>query len=101
VRKGQIVARIENTQPKADVEAQKATIQTALADSSAAEAGEKAADDAVTTAQAGVDKAQAEMDRTKLNLDRYNKLFADKLVAKQDYDQRKAEYDTAVAGMQD
>ncbi|HZU26852.1 MAG TPA: efflux RND transporter periplasmic adaptor subunit [Bryobacteraceae bacterium] len=101
VHKGQVVARIENTQPRADVEAQKAQIQTALADSAAAEAGEKAADDAVTTAQAGVEKAKAELDRTKLNLDRYKKLYADKLVAKQDFDQKQAEYDTAVAGMQD
>ncbi len=99
VRKGQVVARIEDIQPKAAVAAQDAAIQTALADSAAAEANEKSMDDAVNTAQAEVGKAQAEMDRTKLNMDRYDKLYADKLIAKQDYDQKKAEYDTAVAGL--
>ena len=68
VRKGQVVAQIENTQASADVAAQKAAINTALADSAAAEAGVKAMDDAIKTAQAGLDKAKAELERTKLNL---------------------------------
>ena len=39
VRKGQLLARIENVQPEADVKAQKATLNSAEADSSASEAG--------------------------------------------------------------
>ena len=39
VRKGQLLARIENVQPEADVEAQKATLNSAEADSNASEAG--------------------------------------------------------------
>ena len=37
VRKGQLLARIENVQPEADVDAQKATLNSSEADSSAAE----------------------------------------------------------------
>ena len=39
VRKGQLLARIENVQPEADVAAQRAGLSSAEADSSAAEAG--------------------------------------------------------------
>ena len=101
VRKGEVLAQIEAIQSKADVEAQKAQIQTSLADSAAAEAGMKAMQDAIATAEAGLEKANAELERTKLNLDREAQLYKDKLVAKQDYDQKKAEYDTAVAGVLD
>jgi len=48
-----------------------------------------------------LDKAKAELQRTKLNIDRADELYKEKLLAKQDYDQKKAEYDTAVAGIRD
>ncbi len=101
VRKGQVVARIESAQTQADVDMQKATIQSALSDSAAAESGLKAMDDAIVNAQAGLERAKAELERTKLNLDRATELYQQKLLAKQDYDQKKAEYDTAVAGIND
>jgi len=89
VRKGQVVARIENTQADADVAAQKATIASAEADSSAAEAGIKAQDDAITTQQATVERYNNELQRSKEYLDRYDQMYKEKLVAKQDYDQKK------------
>jgi HlyD family secretion protein len=101
VRRGQVVAQIENTQAGADVAAQQAAIRSAEADSAASEAAAKAADDAIATANAGLDKAKAELQRTKLNIDRADELYKEKLLAKQDYDQKKAEYDTAVAGIRD
>jgi HlyD family secretion protein len=101
VRKGQVVAQIENTQAGADVAAQQAAIRSAEADSSAAEAAAKAADDAIATANAGLAKVQAELERTKLNFVRAEELYKEKLLAKQDYDQKKAEYDSAVAGIED
>ena len=55
VRKGQLLAKIEDVQPAADVEAQKATLSSAEADSAAAEAGLKAADDNIATMQAALD----------------------------------------------
>ncbi len=99
VRKGQVVAQIQADEPKADVTAQNAAIQSALADSAASEAGMKVQEDGVRNAQATLDKANAELVRTKTSLDRYKQLIKDQLIAKQDYDQKKAEYDTAVAGV--
>lgn len=99
VRKGQVVAKLESVQANADVTAQKAAIETALADSAAAEAGMKSMEDGVRTAQATLERNKAELDRTKSNLDRATELYNSKLLAKQDYDQKRAEYQTAVAAM--
>jgi len=99
VRKGQVVAKMESVQANADVVAQKASIDTSLADSAAAEAGLKSQADGVTTAQATLDKNKAELARTKANFDRATELFNAKLLAKQDYEQKQAEYDTAVAAI--
>jgi len=99
VRKGQVVAKMESVQANADVVAQRATIDTALADSAASEAGLKSQTDGVTTAQATLEKNRAELARTKSNFDRATELFNAKLLAKQDYEQKKAEYDTAIAAI--
>ena len=101
VHKGQVVAQIENTQPTADVAAQKAAINSAFADSAASEAAAKASEDSINTALAGLEKAKAELERTKLNMARADQLYKDKLMAKQDYDQKKAEYDSAAASITD
>jgi HlyD family secretion protein len=97
VRRGQVVARIESIQAKADLEASQAALNSSLADSSAAEAGLKAMDDAVVTAQATVDKSKADVDRAKTFYDRAADLLKDKLIAKQDFEQRKSDYDSSVA----
>ena len=99
VRKGQVVAKMESVQANADVVAQRASIETSLADSGASEAGLRSQADAVATAQATLEKQRAELARTKSNFDRATELFNAKLLAKQDYEQKKAEYDTAVAAM--
>src|SRR5579863_1989240 len=101
VRKNQVVARIENTQASADVNAQKAAIASAEADSSAAEAGLKAQDDAITTQVATLERFRNELERSKQVLDRYTQLFKEKLVAQQDYEQKKADYDSAVASVRE
>jgi len=99
VRKGQTVAKLEAVQADAVVAAQKASIDTALADSAASEAGLKSMQDAVRTAEATLDRNKTELERTKLNIDRATELYKSKLIAKQDFDQKKAEYDTAVAAI--
>ncbi len=99
VRKGQVVATLESVQANADVVAQKAAIDTSLADSAAAEAGMRSMSDAIRTAQATVDRSKTELERTKLNMDRATELYKQKLIAKQDYDQKKAEYDTAISAL--
>ena len=59
VQKGQLLAKIEDVQPQADVKAQEATLASAEADSSAAEYQVKAADDNMVTMQAGVRARQS------------------------------------------
>jgi HlyD family secretion protein len=101
VHKNQVVARIENTQAAADVNAQKAAIASAEADSSAAEAGLKAQDDSIKTQQATLERFKNELQRSKEYLDRYQQLFNEKLIAKQDFDQKKADYDSAAASVRE
>ena len=101
VRKDQVVARIEAVQAQADVNAQKAAVNTALADSAAAEAGLKAMDDAIRTNQASLDRAKAEAERTRIDFDRMTKLVNDKLVARQEYDRAKAAFDAAGAAVRE
>lgn len=101
VRKGQLVARIENTQPEADVNAQKAALASAEADAAAAEAGLKSFDDNLATMQAGVDRARADLEHATLDLKRGDELYKDKLIPKQDFDTRQATYQTAVATLKE
>jgi HlyD family secretion protein len=101
VRKGQVVARIENTQADADVNAQKANIDAALSDSAAAEEGLKVQEATITTQAATLDRFKNELDRAKLYLDRYKDMWEQKLVAKQDYDQKKSDYDSASASVRE
>jgi len=81
VRKGQLLARIENVQPEADVEAQKATLNSAEADSSASEAAVKAADENIRTMQAMIDKDKSDLDRAKAEYDRSQSLYNEHLLA--------------------
>ena len=97
VQKGQVVARIENVQARADVQAQKASVSSSEADSNAAEVGLRVFDDSIKSQAATLERMKTELDRTKLNLDRYNQMYEQKLVARQEYDQRKADYDSAAA----
>jgi len=101
VRKGQLLARLESVQPEAGVAAQRAGVSSAEADSAAAEAGLRAADENQITAQASIDRAKAELEQARLNFDRYQQLFRDKLVSKQDFDQRRTAFDTANAALRE
>ncbi len=101
VRKNQVVARVESIQAKADLEASQAALNSSLADSAASEAGVKSMDDAITTAQATVDRSKADLDRAKIFFDRSDQLLKDKLVARQEYDQRKSDYDSAQAAVRE
>jgi HlyD family secretion protein len=97
VKKGQVLATLENIQPQADLRAQEANLSAALADSSASEAAVKSAEDNVAVAQAQVDHDRADLEQKKVDLGRSKELFDDKLIAPQDYEVKKALYDLAVA----
>jgi HlyD family secretion protein len=92
VKKGQLLAQIENVQPEADVNANQASLQAAQTDAIATEA-------ALKTAQADLLRAQADYDRNKLDWERAQSLYKDGLISKSDFDSRKNAWATADAGL--
>src|SRR6185503_5336871 len=90
VKKGQIVATIENVQQRANVAGQEAAISAAKTDINSYIAAEK-------TAEANVDRAKADLEQKKLDWDRAQSLFKAGIMARQDFDSKKAAYDTDVA----
>ncbi len=92
VKKGQLLAQLENVQPSADVNATEASVQAAVTDSAAAEA-------ALNTSMADLKRAQSDVERAQLDWTRAQGLFKDALIAKSEYDSQKAAWQTAQAGL--
>jgi HlyD family secretion protein len=90
VKKGQTVATIENVQQKANVAGQEAAISAAKTDINSYIAAEK-------TAEANIERAKADLEQKKLDWDRAQSLFKAGIMARQDFDSKKAAYDTDVA----
>jgi HlyD family secretion protein len=97
VRKGQVLAKLANIQPSADLNAEQASYNAALADSAASEAAGKSADEAVAVAESQVDHDRADLEQKKIDLKRSKDLFDAKLISAQDYEAKKATYDLAQA----
>ena len=97
VHRGQVLARLADVQPQADLKAQQASLNSALADSAASEAALKSSDDNIAVAQAQVDHDRADLEQKKIDLKRSQQLFDAKLIASQDFEAKKATYDLAVA----
>jgi HlyD family secretion protein len=92
VRKGQLLAKIEDVQPAADVQAQQAALSSSEADSAASEAGVRAADENLNTLQADIDRNRADLARMKSDYERAESLFKDQLMAGQEFELKKATY---------
>src|SRR5215831_11450616 len=90
VKQGEMLATIENVQPAADVSTSQAGLNVAQTDYVAAQA-------AVNTATADQHQAEAEYERAKLDYDRAEALYQAQLIAKSDYDVKKAAYGTTFA----
>lgn len=101
VRKNQVVARIEAVQAEADVQAQRASVASAQADSAATEAALRSMDDSIASQQAAVERTKAELERARVDFERTQKLYNDKLVPRQDFDQKKSTYDAQVAAVRE
>jgi HlyD family secretion protein len=101
VRKNQVVARIEHVQAQADVAAQKAAVASSQADSAAAEEGLRAADETIITGEATLERYRTEQKRAKMMLDNAEQMFKYNLNAKQDVDQRRADYESAEASVRE
>jgi HlyD family secretion protein len=93
VKQGAVLARVESVQPEATVDAQQAAIAASRTDISSYVAAEN-------TAQANIAQAQADLEQKKLDFDRAQALYKDQLIAKQDFDAKKAAYDVSAATLQ-
>jgi HlyD family secretion protein len=92
VKKGQLLAQLENVQSAADVNANEASLQAAQTDAVASDANLK-------TSQADLLRAQADYERNKLDWERAQSLYKDGLIAKSDFDSRKNAWATADSGL--
>src|ERR1019366_2482348 len=92
VKKGQLLAQLENVQSSADVSATRASLQGAETDFIAADA-------ALRTSQADLNRAKSDADHARLDWERAQGLYKDALIAKQDYDTKKAAWESAEAGL--
>ena len=90
VKQGQILARVENVQPTANVAAQEAMIASSKTDVASFVAAER-------TAEANVEHAKADLEQKQLDWTRAKSLYEQQLISKQDFDAKKAAYDLAVA----
>lgn len=92
VKRGEVVAEVENVQQEAQVSGQQAAIAAAKTDIASYIAAEK-------TSQANLDHAQADLEQKKLDWDRAQGLYKDGIDSKQQYDAAKAAYDLDVASV--
>src|SRR5271163_1133953 len=92
VTKGQLLAQLENVQSNADVNATRASVQAAVTDAVAGDA-------ALNTALADLNRAKSDDVHAKLDWERAQGLYNAALIAKQDYDVKKAAWESADAGL--
>lgn len=92
VKKGEVLATMENVQPAADVATQEATIASSKTDLRSYSAAEK-------TAEANLVSAKATLEQKDLDWKRGQSLYENQLIPKSDFDTRKAAYDVAAAAV--
>lgn len=93
VKKGQLLAQIENVQPESDVQAGEASVQASKTDLEAAQA-------ALNTNIADLERAKADEEQKRLDYQRAQQLYKDQLIPKADYETRKAAYEASAAGLE-
>ena len=92
VKKGQLLAQLENVQPESDVQASRASLDASQKDYIAAQA-------ALNTNRADLQRAKADLEQKSLDYKRAQELFKAALIPKSDYESRKAAYETSAAGL--
>src|SRR6266550_4342067 len=88
VKKGQLLAQLENVQSSADVAATRASLEVARTDAQAADA-------ALRTDLADLKRANADADRAKLDYERAQGLYKAALIAKSEFDAKKNAWETS------
>jgi HlyD family secretion protein len=93
VRKGQLLARIDETQSEADVNAQRAALASTEADAAASEAGAKAGEDNIAALKSTLARNKADLVRYEADFQRGQQLYKDGLIPRSDFDQRQSAFD--------
>jgi HlyD family secretion protein len=93
VRKGQLLARIDETQSEADVNAQRAALASTEADAAASEAGAKAGEDNIAALKSTLARNKADLVRYEADFQRGEQLYKDGLIPRSDFDQRLSAFD--------
>ena len=99
VKRGQLLAKLESVQPAADVDAQQATLELMRSDLRAAGAALEASDATERAQEATIERTRAEVERARLLAERAERLIADGLISRDEYDRRRADYRAAEAGL--
>ena len=92
VKKGQLLAQLENVQSAADVAATRASLGASETDFVAADFGSR-------TSVADEKRAQSDFDRAQLDWNRAQGMFKEELISKSDFDMKKAAWESASAGL--
>src|SRR5579862_177131 len=92
VKKGDVLLKLENIQPSADVQAQEAGI-------SSADAAVSASGAALKSAQATLAQRQSDYAKARYDYERAQKLYGEQLISKQDFDSSQAAYTGAAAAV--
>lgn len=92
VKKGQLLAQLENVQAMADLNGSRASVDAAETDAAAATAG-------LNTSIADLNRAKSDAEKAQLDWTRSQGLYKAALIAKSDYDAQRAAWQTAEAGL--
>jgi len=92
VHRGDLLLRLENIQPAADVAAQQSAEASARATVRAAEAGHR-------SAEAQIKQRQADFEKARFDWERAQQLFDAHLISRQDYDASRATFQSAQAAL--
>jgi len=92
VKKGQLLAQLENVQSAADVAASRASLEASRTDALAAAAN-------LNTAKADLERAKADLERARLDWDRAEGLYRAGVISKAESDTRKMTWQTSEAGL--
>src|SRR5262245_43048026 len=97
VRDGDLLVQLESIQSEADVRAAEATLDAAQAEVEGMGASIRSSEAAVTSAKAEITRSEADLVRSKQSYERAEQMNKEGLIAKEQFDRTKADYDIAVA----
>ena len=97
VRDGDLLVQLESIQTEADVQAAEASLDAAQSEVEGMAASIRSAEAAITSAKAEITRAEADLSRAKQNFDRAEKMSKEGLIAKEQFERSKADFDISVA----